>query len=48
MRESPADSKVPAKRPAFWLNLGSKAEVNERFREVPDEGFCWREGKGAT
>ena len=33
MREYPADSKVPAKRRAFWLNLGSKAEVNELFRE---------------
>jgi hypothetical protein len=48
MRDYPADSKVPAKRRAFWLNLGSKAEVSEIFREVSDEGFCRREGKGAT
>jgi hypothetical protein len=44
MRNYPADSKVRAEGRSFWLNLGSKAEGDERFREVSDEGFCWREG----
>jgi hypothetical protein len=33
MREHPRRFQSPTEAPAFWLNLGSKAEVNELFRE---------------
>ena len=33
MREHPGRFQSPGEAAAFWLNLGSKAEVDELFRE---------------
>jgi hypothetical protein len=33
MREHPRRFQSPGEAAVFWLNLGSKAEVNELFRE---------------
>jgi hypothetical protein len=33
MREQPRRFQSPGEEPAFWLNLGSQAEVNQLFRE---------------